>query len=87
MVQDVDLDQVFLGVIHSFGNSIGDFVGFAEAVTYNAFAISDHHDGAKAEATTTFYHFGYTLDFHHALFQFYVAAFDPNFVGDIHSQY
>lgn len=61
--------QVLFSVVDTFSNSVGNFVGFAEAVTYGAVAVTYYYDGREAEATTTFYYFGNAVDSYYLFFQ------------------
>ena len=61
--------RFFLGVVNAFGNGISYFIGFAEAETYGAFAITYHYDSGEAEAATTFHNFRHAVDSYDFLFQ------------------
>ena len=70
-----NLEQVLLGVFYTLGDRISYFVGFTKAVTNYAVTIANYYDGRKAEATTTFYHFGNPIDRYYALFEVSLVYF------------
>ena len=74
-LQQGNLEQVLLSVFYTFSDRIGYFVGFAQAIPNHAVAVANYYDGRKAEATTTFYYFGYPIDGYNALFQISLVYF------------
>jgi hypothetical protein len=61
----LDQTQFAMGAFGAFLYGIGHFLGFAETQANAALAVTGYHQGRKAEATTTFDHFGATVDVYH----------------------
>ena len=63
-------DEVLLGGLYAFGDGSLNFVRFAEAPADDAVFVADYYDCSEAERTTTFGHFGDTVDGNEAVRQF-----------------
>ena len=71
---DGHADKVLLGGFYAFGDSGGDFVGFAQAPADDAVFVTYHHDGGESERTSTLGNFGNAVDGYQAVLEFYVVG-------------
>lgn len=69
MFQQWHLNQVFLGVLNSFGNGVRYFIRFAQAIANYTVSITDNNNSRKAKATPTFYYFSNAVNCNNALLQ------------------
>ena len=85
-VNNRDLDEVFLGILHAFGDGGLHLRGLAQAVTYDAVLVAHDHDGREAERTTTLGHLRDTLDADETVLEFQIARANFLYVGICHDR-
>ena len=61
-VDDRNLHQILLGILHALCDGGGNFVSLSKTITYNAVLVSDHYNCSEAEVTTTLRYLGNSLD-------------------------
>ncbi len=66
---DRHLDQVFLGLLHTLANRLGNLMGLSESVSYISCTIAYDNKCRKAEPTATLDDFRDTADMHYPVRQ------------------
>ena len=56
------MHAVFARALRSLAQSLGHFLGLAQAKAHAALAVAHHHKGAEAETATALDHFGHTVE-------------------------
>ncbi len=73
-VDDRNLHQVLLGILHALGDSSSDFVGFAETVAYDTVLVAYYDDGGEAEVAAALGDLGNTIDGYQSVLEFKVRG-------------
>ena len=71
----INLNHVATCSFHSFLDSDWHFTRLATTEAYLTFTITNNSQSCETEDTTTFHHFGYTVDLYQLLDQAFVVAF------------
>ena len=71
-VDDGNLYEVLLCILHALRDSGSDFVGFSKTIAYDTVLVTDDNDGGKAEVTATLGNLGYALDSYEPVLEFEV---------------
>ena len=69
-----NLHQVFLGILHAFGNSRSNLRSLTQTVAYHTILVADDHDGREAERATALRYLGNTLNAYEPVFELEVAC-------------
>lgn len=69
-----NLNEVFLGSFHAFGNGSGYFTGFTETVTDHSLSVSHYHNGSERKGATTLSYLCHTIDSNESIFQFFIVC-------------
>ena len=67
-------DEVFLGGFNAFGDGCLNFVGFAEAPSYDTVFVAYNDDGGEGECASAFCDFSNAVDGDEAVFEFEVVG-------------
>ena len=73
-LNDGHLHEVLLGGFNALGDCSGNFAGFAESVTDNAFTVTHHYDSCEGESASALSDFRNTIDSNESIFQFFIVC-------------
>ena len=65
---DRNFHKVLFGCFYAFGNSCGDFTGFAKTVTNNAFSVTHNYNCSESKRATALGYLNYTIDSNQSIF-------------------
>ena len=68
-----NLNQVLLCRFNTLGNSSSHFTSLTKTPTDDTFFISYYHNSRKTKSSTTFGHFGHTINSNQSVFQLYIV--------------